>query len=158
MADNQDLVDALQKVLQATSPADTSAALLSSLLNTNNILSLLVLKTCAPASVSARLASVASTNATLVKATPAKVYRILAYNSNASARYLKFYNQIKVPVVGTDAISSTIVIPPSALYSQTFDTPIPFTAGLGYGITGAIADNDTTAITANDIQGFLLYV
>jgi hypothetical protein len=158
MADNSELVNALQKVLEAVSPADTSAALLSSLLNTNNILSLLVLKTGAPESVSARLASVASTNATLVKAKPAKVYRILAYNSNASARYLKLYNKITAPVVGTDVPLVTIVIPPSALYSQTFDVPISLSVGLAYAMTGGVADTDTTAITANDIQGVLLYV
>jgi hypothetical protein len=158
MADNRDLVDALKELVTTISPADTSAALLSSLLNTNNILSLLVLKTGAPAALSARLASLATTNATSVKPTAGKVYRILLYNSNASIRYLKIYNMTTPPVVGTDIPLVTLALPATALYSQDLSIPISCSSGIAYAMTGGVADTDTTAITANDIQGVLLYV
>ena len=158
MADNRDLIDALQQLVATTAPADTSASLLSALLNTNNILSLLVLKTGAVAASASRLSSTASTNATNIKATAGKLYGITAYNTNASARFLKLYDKRTAPTVGTDIPIVTFVLPATTLFSPILAAPIPFNLGISYAITGLVADTDTTAITAYDVNGTMLYV
>lgn len=154
----QSILDTLGQISRAANSGDSSAALLSALLNTNNILSLLVLKTGAPAALASRLSSKATTNATMVKPSSGKLYGITSYNTNASARFLKLYDQRTAPVVGTDTPIVTFVMPPTTLFSPQLVAPIPFNLGISYAITGLVSDTDTTAISAYDINGTLLYV
>ncbi len=99
-----------------------------------------------------RLLSAATTNATVVKASAGQVYVIHAYNSAAQARFLKLYNKATAPVPGTDTPVETYVLPPGI--NSRFEFTLagnPFAAGIGYAITAALGDADTTAIAANDI-------
>ena len=105
----------------------------------------------------ARLASAASTNATSVKASAGMLYRVTAANTNAAARYLKFYNKASAPTVGTDTPLVTIFLPAGGGFSEEFDIPIPFTTGIAYAMTTGVADSDTAAVSLNDIQGLILY-
>lgn len=57
------------------------------------------------------LVSLASTNATVVKASAGQVYGWALGNTNASPRYLKLYNKASAPTVGTDTPTQTIIIP-----------------------------------------------
>lgn len=100
------------------------------------------------------LASAATTNATLVRASAGRLFQIVGLNNVASVRYLKLYNKASVPTVGTDVPVLTIALKASDRfevdlnpYGQFFST------GIAFAITGAVADNDTTAIAANDILG-----
>lgn len=101
----------------------------------------------------ARLVSAAaSTNATLVKATAGRPYRITAFNASASMKYLKIYNKSTAPTVGTDNPVRTI--PLVAGQITTVDWPtfgLYLGSGIGYALTGAVADADTTALAAADV-------
>lgn len=100
------------------------------------------------------LASAATTNGAVVKASAGRLLQIFGLNNVASVRYLKLYNKASAPTVGTDVPVLTIALKASDYfeidlnpYGQFFST------GIAFAITGAVADNDTTAIAANDILG-----
>lgn len=100
-----------------------------------------------------RLLSAAATlNPTLLKNSPGLVFKIFGRNNAAAIRYLKLYNKATAPVVGTDAPVMTICLAAGA----PFDIDLGeyghlFTAGIGYGLTTGVADNDTGVLTLGDI-------
>jgi hypothetical protein len=98
-----------------------------------------------------RLASsAATTNATVVKASTGKVYSGSLYNSNAAARYLKFYNKATAPTVGTDVPVRVEYLAPTS--KATFDLAgLPFSAGISFALVTGAADNDATAVGSGDI-------
>jgi hypothetical protein len=96
----------------------------------------------------------ASTNATSAKAAAGTVYAIEALNTSAAVKYLKLYNKASAPTVGTDTPVRTIALPPNnARTYVTFPSGRYFSTGIAYALTGAAADNDTTALTAGDVVG-----
>lgn len=98
------------------------------------------------------LSSAATTNATLIKATAGRLFLIIGRNNVASIRYLKFYNKASAPTVGTDVPVLTIALDASAKFEIDLNPYGQFfTTGIAFAITGAVADNDTTAIAAADI-------
>lgn len=106
----------------------------------------------------ARIQSAASTNATSAKASTATLYSLAVANNGASAAYLKLYNKASSPTVGTDTPVATIMIPAGGSANVPLnDVGVSFSAGLAYAITGGAADSDTTAVTANQVTGFLSY-
>ena len=93
--------------------------------------------------------SAAGTNSTLVSAKKTNIYEIIAVNTTAAIYYLKFYDKVTAPMCGTDTPVMTIPIPfGTGSSGGGVSIPIPvgaqFIAGMGFCITGAIADNDTT--------------
>lgn len=97
------------------------------------------------------LSAAATTNATSVKTSMGDLFRVRGHNASASARYLKLYNKATAPTVGTDTPVATYYLPPSSPFDIAFDTPLYFSTGLGFALTGAAVDSDTTAIAAGDI-------
>jgi hypothetical protein len=91
--------------------------------------------------------SAATTNCTLVQTGKVVMHDLIPVNTTATIYYLKLFNKATPPVAGTDVPSWTIPIPENAAGAGL---PIPstlgltFDAGLGFCLTGAIADNDTT--------------
>jgi hypothetical protein len=65
-------------------------------------------------------------------------------------RFIKFYNKTSAPVIGTDVPVVTI---PIQFLSDPVTIPINASFDLGCWIaaTGALADNDNTAPSANDV-------
>ena len=109
------------------------------------------------ATVNRLLSAAASTNPTLVKATPGRLYHIRGYNAAVTVRYLKIYNKASAPTVGTDTPVLTFPLAASAV----FDIDLGLigwycSAGIGYGLTVNVADADTTALTAADVAGLML--
>ncbi|WP_179505731.1 MULTISPECIES: hypothetical protein [unclassified Sphingomonas] len=104
-----------------------------------------------PSSTTRLLSAAATTNATSVKTSMADLFRVRGHNASASARYLKLYNKASAPTVGTDTPVATYCLPPSSPFEIAFDTPLYFSTGLGFALTGAAVDSDTTAIAAGDI-------
>jgi hypothetical protein len=106
----------------------------------------------------ARVMAAASTNATSVKASAARLYEIHLCNISAAIKHVKFYNKASAPTVGTDVPVATYPIPANGGRID-FDSTngISFATGLAYAITGAVADTDTTAVAANDVVGELLF-
>lgn len=97
------------------------------------------------------LVSAATTNATVVKATPGVVTYISANNVNAAVRYLKFYNKATAPTVGTDPPVLTLALP--AASNQIFPVPpggFVFNAGISFATTTEATVAGTTAISANE--------
>lgn len=97
----------------------------------------------------------ASTNATSVKASAGKLMSLCVVNTNASLRYLKFYNKASAPTVGTDTPVLTYAVPASTTGAGfVLHMPpdgIAFTTGIAYATTTAGGDSDTGAITAGDL-------
>jgi len=100
------------------------------------------------------LSSAATTNATSVKASAGNVFKIIGNNTVASKRYLKLYNKASAPTVGTDTPVMTFVLAASAPFAIDLGASVGhyFSTGIAYAITGAAADNDTTAIASGDIE------
>lgn len=101
----------------------------------------------------------ATTNSTLVKAGRGRVTGLVLTNAHASAiRYVKLYNKVTAPTVGTDTPVMTVAIPAASAINVELGRGIEFSAGIGFGITGAAAVADTTAVVAGDVVGTILYV
>lgn len=96
--------------------------------------------------------SAATTNATSVKGSAGTVYSLVAMNTSGTARYVKLYNSSSAPTAGSGTPIKRFMVPANG----GFAWPIPpqgvaFSSGIGFTITGNPADNDTTAIAANDV-------
>lgn len=104
-----------------------------------------------------RLLSAATTNATSVKASAGQLYGYIVSNSNAAARYLKFYDKASAPTVGTDVPVLTLEIPAASTGHVPFDMGIVFATGIAFALTANVSDADTTAVAANEIIVHTLY-
>jgi len=106
----------------------------------------------ASTSVNRLLSAAATTNSTLVKASAGLVFRVDGRNNKASPVYLKLYDKASAPTCGTDVPVYTIYIAATSSYSFEFNAkPFSFGTGIGYCLTGAAADNDTTVLVAADV-------
>jgi hypothetical protein len=105
------------------------------------------------------LNSAASTNAAVVKAAPAKLLYVHAFNANAAVRYLKLYNKLTAPTVGTDRPIMVFPIPATGSISILVgdDDGVLFNLGLGHALVTGAADSDTTAVAVNDIKVVLAF-
>lgn len=104
-----------------------------------------------------KIISAASTNATLVKSSAGRVYGWQLTNTSASTRYFKIYNKASAPTVGTDVPTDIIAIPAGANVDVLGPIGVAYATGIGFAITAAPADSDTTAVAANDVIGSLFY-
>ena len=106
----------------------------------------------------ARLLSAAgSVNNTLVCPTASKIFAIYCVVPAAAGKFLKIYNKNTAPAAGTDTPIATFYLAPTGVVGgvnkfEMSGSPIICPAGFGFAITGAAADNDTTALTAADVQ------
>lgn len=92
--------------------------------------------------------SAATTNATLVRAGKGLLKVLLPVNTTSTIYYLKFYDKATLPVCGTDTPVLTIPVPNAAGAGGGVSLPssdgLQFFNGLGFCLTGGIADNDAT--------------
>lgn len=94
--------------------------------------------------------SAASNNATNVKPAPGALYNLIAVNTTATIYYLKLYDKATAPTCGTDIPVHTLPVPPTPASSSpaplVLDSTvgINFNSGIGFCLTGGIADNDNT--------------
>lgn len=82
----------------------------------------------------------------------ARAFTIWGYNAHATdARFLKIYDKLAAPTVGTDTPKLTLPIL-AGQYVQIDDCDgILFENGIGVGATTGIADADTGALGANEV-------
>lgn len=97
--------------------------------------------------------STASTNATNVLSGNTLLGAGIVVNTTTTVYYLKLYNKATAPVCGTDVPQWTIPIPFGASnagggFVLPLGQGLSFPLGLGFCITGGIADNDTSAAAA----------
>lgn len=106
-----------------------------------------------------RIAAAASTNATIVKAGPSKVYKAVLYNNAAYAVFLKIYSKATAPTVGTDVPVLTLGVPATATgaFIQVDLDGLDLPLGFAYAITKLVADSDTTVVVANDLVGTVAF-
>ena len=107
------------------------------------------------------LSSAASTNATLVKASPGTVFSILVHNTGSGvghAHHLRLYDKNTAPVVGTDVPFAIIHLPASQSKEINFTSGITFNTGIAYSITEDDDLLDATPIEADSVQLFIGYM
>jgi hypothetical protein len=105
-----------------------------------------------------RVASAASTNATILKSSAGALAAIDLFNVASYTVFLKWYNKISAPTVGTDTPVWTVPIPPGGGYARDFIQGEYFSTGIAYAITKAQPDSDATAIAAGDVIGRIKWV
>jgi hypothetical protein len=99
----------------------------------------------------------ATINATTVKASAGRLYKVKGYNAKAAVVYLKFWNKAaSVPAPAADTALIVFSFPLKA--SEQFDidlTPVgyAFSTGIGYTLSTGSANNDVTAVVAADVVG-----
>lgn len=93
----------------------------------------------------------------LMRGAPAYVLALELGNIGSTPAYLKLYNKATAPTCGTDTPVKRLIIPAAATAANgagsniTFAAGVYFNTGLGYCITGGLADSDTTAVAANTV-------
>lgn len=101
-----------------------------------------------------RLTATADTNAALVKAAPGRLRSVRGYNAAASVRYIKIYDSVVAPVVGTDTPVKTLAVAPLLPFTFDYGADGPwFPTGIAIAMTTGSADSNTGALTVNDIVG-----
>lgn len=104
------------------------------------------------------LNSAATTNGALIITGTSGLQAFYATNIGATAAFVKLYNKASAPTVGTDTPEMIIYVPAAVAGVPGVATlPIGFSGfrfalGLGIAITGAVADNDTTAVAAGQVK------
>lgn len=93
-----------------------------------------------------------------VKASAGTVYGWYFHNANASTLYIKFYNLTAAnTTVGTSTPVMTLPIPTGASANLGMPYGIKFDTAITVAATTGVADNDTGAPSANDIQVNIFY-
>lgn len=101
-----------------------------------------------------KLVSAATTNATSLLDDPGLVGFVHVVNTNAAARFLKFYDKASAPTVGTDTPKLTLAIPGDAAgagFTLTITNGVYFENGIAFALTTGAADNDTNAVASGEI-------
>lgn len=93
-----------------------------------------------------------------LKAAGGNILGGILHNNVATARYLKIWDSASTPTIGTTAPDFVLHIPANGELNLGNIIPIPFTNRISYALTAAVGDNDTTAIGADDITGFIHWV
>lgn len=87
-----------------------------------------------------------------IKATAGQVYSIAAFNTNASARYLKLYNATAANVtVGTTTPVLTYYLPATGGFTLDIPCGYAFSTAITAAATTGVADSDTGAPGANEV-------
>lgn len=92
-----------------------------------------------------------------LKASAGTLYGVQATTIQSTPVYIKFYNSASAPTCGSGTPVLRFMVPAASTAANGAGTNIPlpvsgiaFGTGLGYCVTGALADADTTAITASN--------
>lgn len=105
--------------------------------------------------------STAAVQAAAIKATAGQLYGVQFFNSNASPRFVRLYNQSASPGTGDAAnIVYRGMIPGNTGASGhvvSFSPGIACASGIGIRVTAAVADSDATALAASEIMGNVQY-
>lgn len=102
--------------------------------------------------------SLATTNATVVKASAGTIWSLVVSNANPAKRYLKLYNKATAPVVGTDVPVLTVPLPAEEVVSINLGSNgLRLSAGISFALTTGSADSDTAAVGASEIKVALAY-
>jgi hypothetical protein len=103
--------------------------------------------------------STAAVQATNVKATAGQIYSLEFFNNSATIAYLRLYNKASAPGTGDTPIWRGLIPANTsgAGLVKAWEKGLPCSLGIGFRCTGAVADNDATALAANAILGNIGY-
>lgn len=103
--------------------------------------------------------STAAVQASSVKASAGQVYALHFFNDTATIAYVRLYDMATAPAATDTPVWRGMV--PANTSAAGFVIPIPpglkFGTGIGIRVTAGIADNDATALSANQIMGNVIY-
>lgn len=110
-----------------------------------------------PSNIHRLVSAAASVNATIIRSGAGRLYRIRGYNNAAAVRFLKLYDKATAPSQ-TDTPILTLTLKAAEVFDfDLYDCGLDYSAGLGYRITGAAPDADTTALVAGDVTGMAVF-
>lgn len=98
--------------------------------------------------------SAASTNSTSVKGSVGTLCSLNVINTTPTVYYLKFYDKATAPTCNSDTVVQSLPVPANSsslgggVAAQLGPFGLAFTTGIGFCLTGAIADNDNTSAAA----------
>ena len=145
-------------VTNATAPGQATMAASSPVVIANN-------QSAVPVSFSVSATGGATISSAIAPATPAgvnlkasagTVYSVNVTTVQATPIYVKLYNASSAPTCGSGTPVARFMVPSNATAADgagtniSFPVGLAFGTGIGYCVTGALADNDTTAITATN--------
>lgn len=92
------------------------------------------------------------TDSTNVKNAAGQLFWGFVTNTNASARYIKFYNSASTPTLGSGTPVLSFLVPPGSSGLQiTAEQGLAFSTGIGYTLSTGAADADTGTVAASEI-------
>jgi hypothetical protein len=97
--------------------------------------------------------SAASTNATVVKSTPASIGLITVFHISGGGggnKFVKIYNKATTPTA-SDVPLLTLVVRTNETVNIVPAIPLFFDQGLSYRMTANYADSDNTAVAAGEL-------
>lgn len=92
-----------------------------------------------------------------VKASAGRLLSICLTNTAAAARFVKFFNVATAPTMGTTSAAYEVPIPANGMLVLEFPFGVAHATGIFIAITGAVGLTNNTAVTANDVVGFVTY-
>lgn len=92
----------------------------------------------------------------VVKASPGRLYGGFVANGGAAAAFLKVYDKATA-ATASDTPVLTLRLAAGASYPLHVGTGLAFSAGIGVRAVTGVADNDTTAVGANEVVVNLFY-
>lgn len=104
-----------------------------------------------PESKPFKIVSTATVNSNMVKAAQGLLQSITAINTSVSTRYLKIYDCVSAPTDNNVPIFTIPLAANTTYYSNLLPAQFRVYLGIGLAITANIADDDTTAIGANEV-------
>ena len=107
------------------------------------------------------LSCTASTNATVVKASPGKIFKIRAFNNGVVTAFLKLYNKATLPSVGSDTVFDKLQIiagSSGAGFIDEIELGQEYDTGISFAVTANFADSDNTAVASGVISVTILYL
>lgn len=143
LASNQSAVPASQSgtwTVQPGNTANTTAWLVQPVAGTSG------------GSTPYHLLSANSNNATSLKASAGLVYGYSFSSTNASARWVKFYDKASAPAPASDTVKWAVEVPGNAVVSVSIPEGMGFTTGIAFAAVTGSSDTDNTSVGAGDLS------
>lgn len=110
------------------------------------------------ASKKLKLVSAANTTPVSIQQLGGNLKGLIAVNTNAAIRYMKFYDSTDAPAVGTTVPVLTVQIPASGSASPVLSPDgVGFKSSMWVAFTVNAADSDNTAVGAGDVITTIAY-